>query len=211
MYSFIKGPGTVGIDSNGDLLEVSSTVFEALDYYGIYHMTRPVFVPAPQSPPITSEGDESQPIYSVNNENTRPAANSNNYTNQSNCSEIDVLKGFLVDEDDDLLLTSATALPFQDNASTSNALKGGKKKKESMFSPSKNNNGNEKESSSAKKKRERRTTILRRISSQHPAMMNNKNDNDNLDFSDPPPMESADVINNRRISMGIYGMYSKFM
>lgn len=38
----IKGPGTVGIDTSGSLEDAFETVLEALDYYGIYSITRPI-------------------------------------------------------------------------------------------------------------------------------------------------------------------------
>lgn len=40
VYSLIKGPGTIGIDANPPFAEVVATTLEALDYYGVYEISR---------------------------------------------------------------------------------------------------------------------------------------------------------------------------
>lgn len=40
MYSKVRGPGTVGLDASASPEEVLSTALEALDYYGVYNISR---------------------------------------------------------------------------------------------------------------------------------------------------------------------------
>ena len=110
LYSLVKGPGTVGIDTSGSFEEVFTTVFEALDYYGIYSITRPTV-------PLEENSNELPEVLHEGTEEVK---------------------------DSDVMIEDQ---------------------------------------------------ILKQKS---------------FDFADVP-MESQDVIYNRRISMGVYGMFSKFM
>jgi hypothetical protein len=45
-YAQIRGPGTVGIETNGSLEEGLSTTLQALDYFGVYSISRAIPTPA---------------------------------------------------------------------------------------------------------------------------------------------------------------------
>lgn len=60
VYSKVRGPGTVGLDASASPEEVLSTALEALDYYGVYNISReydPHYVapmPQPAAPAHTA-------------------------------------------------------------------------------------------------------------------------------------------------------------
>jgi hypothetical protein len=130
----VKGPGTIGIDSNGSLADVYCTVNEALDYYGIYCITRP-----------SSE--------------------------TSDCI------------DEDIILSEANG---KDNE--------GCEEVKDIFEDFSHERNQDKHQSPVK---DRQSFMIGTVPS--------------IDFLDHKPREPDEVILNRRISMGVYGMFSKFM
>eukprot|EP01039_Chlorochromonas_danica_P002616 gene2616-2859_t len=51
LYSMIRGPGTVGIEADGSPEEICSTTLQALDYFGVYSISRSI---VPPQPPVTA-------------------------------------------------------------------------------------------------------------------------------------------------------------
>jgi hypothetical protein len=169
LFSFIKGPGTLGIDTSGELLEVTSTIFEALDYYGIYSITRPSQCSREEMKKIHEEQRNVEEIAQENDENI----NSNIQNNQHH-SQIKKTKS--------IELEDIREFAEEESSSSTTQTKIMKRKKHND-----------------------RRSSTRFIKSGNNSEGNNNND-DVL-----TPMEPEDVIVNRRISMGVYGMYSKFM
>jgi hypothetical protein len=171
LYSFIKGPGTLGIDSSGELLEVTSTIFEALDYYGIYSITRPSQCSREsiEEMKIHEEPRNVEEIVQENDEN----ANSNIQNSHHHHSQIKKTKS--------IELEDIREFAEEESSSSTTQAKVMKRKKHND----------------------------RRSSTRFIKSGNNSDGNNNDDVL--TPMEPEDVIVNRRISMGVYGMYSKFM
>ena len=59
-YSLIRGPGTVGIDANPPLTEVVTTVLEALDFYGVYRISRRIKIASDASLSSTAGTSDSE-------------------------------------------------------------------------------------------------------------------------------------------------------
>jgi hypothetical protein len=135
----VKGPGTIGIDTNDSLADVYCTVNEALDYYGIYCVTRP------SSEAVDCATDVEEIILSDNHNN-----------DDEGCEEVkDIFEDF--------------------SHETVNQVK----------------------RHHSQHVKDRQSMLISTIPS--------------IDFLDHKPREPEEVILNRRISMGVYGMFSKFM
>lgn len=166
IYSKICGPGTVGIDANAELTGVLDTVLEALDYYGVYEISRD-FDPSRVTTKLTVSNDVK----------------------------------------DDQVVTS---VPFQVEDERSQAPAEGTDIIDSedlhirySISPSK-----QKRTSRPR----RRSSLLISSHAKQKLAMSAQQWEENTENADPQDSLSElpeDVIANRRISMGVYGMFTK--
>jgi ABC-type nickel/cobalt efflux system permease component RcnA len=177
LYSFIKGPGTLGIDSSGELLEVTSTIFEALDYYGIYSITRPSQCSREsiEEMKIQEEPRNGEEIVQENDENVNSNIQNHHHHHHHHHHHSQIKKTKSIELED------IREFAEEESSSSTTQAKVMKRKKHND----------------------------RRSSTRFIKSGNNSDGNNNDDVL--TPMEPEDVIVNRRISMGVYGMYSKFM
>jgi hypothetical protein len=179
VFVSIRGPGTVGIDSSGDIEEVYGTIVEALDFYGLYSITR---CPAASLPLSLSE-DPSPEEY-MSSMSTGAALEMNVYGNGG--SGGDELES-LLDDQNALYL----ACGFVGDEVTAN------------------NDHNDQSDSGAK--RRKHSHIISGGGKPSMRRQSTVRGRDSLLVVSQTPMASSQEIQSRRVSMGIYGLYTKSM
>jgi hypothetical protein len=170
VYSMVRGPGTVGLDASLPADEVTYTALEALEYYGVYAISRtydPTYTPPPAEP--VEDG-------SVNGNATRGV--------MSTPGGRDSIDNFLGALDEMAALSPLAELT---NRRVTAAQKSKQKRRSSLCY---------------------RRSIVKKLSGKDFGEDFGEESSENVNPQMIPELPE-DTIKSRRISMGVYGMFTK--
>ena len=193
IYTSIEGPGTVGIENSDQhsLGQVFYTAIEALDYFGVYSITRRSFAPMPFArlsyPPLADEPPTAA-------EQPQPQQQSNENAN----IEYYRPNTMTIREDE---ATTAT----NDNTSYDDVAQDHQQPQQAWCDDDYLLGVDNNWLSAAASSEESGGSYNSKVSSSSSSFHRKKSVRQSL----LEPMASRDVIQSRRVSMGIYNMYTK--
>jgi hypothetical protein len=176
VYSMVRGPGTVGLDASLPADEVTYTALEALEYYGVYAISRtydPTYIPPPAEP-VVVEGTSAEA--SAEKNAARGVV--------STPSQRDSLDNFLGALDEMAALSPLAELT---NRRVTAAQKSKQKRRSSLCY---------------------RRSIVKKLSDKDFGEDFGDESSENVNPQMIPELPE-DTIKSRRISMGVYGMFTK--